>query len=90
LVSVLPIAGQKFPQYFEGYLEFFAVFQNLYLFIPRFLAEPLTFCGTQGFRGTLVGKHCLKVAEEVRRPYKTTNKIKNLITYNGSWKKIIT
>ena len=28
-------------QYFKGYLKFFAIFQNLYLFIPRFLAKPL-------------------------------------------------
>jgi hypothetical protein len=51
----LPTAGQKFPQYFEGYLEFFAVFPNFYLFIPRFLAERLMM-----FRGTLVGKHWYK------------------------------
>ena len=25
---VLPIAGQKFTRYFEGYLEFFAVFRD--------------------------------------------------------------
>jgi hypothetical protein len=37
-------------------LEFFAAFQNIYLFIPRFLAEPLTM-----FRGTLVGKHCSRL-----------------------------
>jgi len=30
---------KKFPQYFEAYLEFFAVFQHFYLFIPRFLAK---------------------------------------------------
>jgi hypothetical protein len=40
MTPVLPIAGQKFPRYFDGYLEFFAVFQNFYLFIPRFLAKP--------------------------------------------------
>jgi hypothetical protein len=37
-------------------LEFFAEFQSIYLFIPRFLAEPLTM-----FCGTLVGKLWLKV-----------------------------
>jgi hypothetical protein len=31
------------------------------IYIPRFLEEPLTmFCGTTGFLGTLVGKHCFK------------------------------
>jgi hypothetical protein len=33
-------------------LEFFTLFQNFYVFIPRFLAEPLTM-----ICGTLVGKH---------------------------------
>jgi hypothetical protein len=28
-----------FLQYFEIYLEFFTTFQNIYLFIPRFLVE---------------------------------------------------
>ena len=37
---------QTLPRYFEGYLELFAVFQNFYLFIPRFYAEPMSiFCG---------------------------------------------
>jgi hypothetical protein len=52
VTPVLPIAGQKFPRYFERHLEFFAVFKILYLFIPRFLAGlPTMFCGT------VVGKH---------------------------------
>jgi len=47
ITSVLPIAGQKLMQYFEGYLEFFMAFQNLYLLIPQFLAQLLTmFCRT--------------------------------------------
>lgn len=44
----LPIAGKNSPRY----LEIFAIFRDCSLFIPRFLAEPLTtFCET------LVGKH---------------------------------
>ena len=54
ITPVLPIGRQKFPRYFEGYLKFFAVFIDFYVFIPRFLAEPpTTFCGT------LPWKHCL-------------------------------
>ena len=36
--------------------NFVAVFQNSYVFIPQFLAEPLTM-----FFGTLFGKHRLRV-----------------------------
>ena len=36
----MPDEGYKLPRYFAGCLEFFAVFQNFFLFIPRFLAEP--------------------------------------------------
>jgi len=39
-IPPLLIAGQKFPQYFDGYLVFFVVFQNVYLFISRSVAEP--------------------------------------------------
>jgi hypothetical protein len=39
-------------RYFEEYLQFFEVFQNLNIFIPRFLAESLKM-----FCGTLIGKH---------------------------------
>ena len=56
ITPVLPIGGQKFPRYFEGYLKFFAVFKDFYVFIPRFLAEsPMT------FRGTLPWKRCLNL-----------------------------
>ena len=37
---------------FQGYLEFFTVFQNVSIFITRFQVAPLTM-----FRRTLVGKH---------------------------------
>jgi hypothetical protein len=46
-------AGQKFPRSLEGYLKFFAIFQNLHTFIRRFLAGPLMM-----FRAILGGKHC--------------------------------
>jgi len=49
IIPVLINAGQKSPQYSEGYLEFFATFHNFYLLVPRFRTEPLT-----KFRGTLV------------------------------------
>jgi hypothetical protein len=39
ITAVLSVAGQKFPGYFAGYLEYFTVSQYLYLFIPLFLAE---------------------------------------------------
>ena len=52
---LVPVAGRKFPQYSEGYLENFAVFQDVDVFIARFIAEPLLiFCGTADF---LFGKH---------------------------------
>lgn len=41
ITPVLRIAGQKFPQYSEEYLENFAVFQSVNVFIARFIAEPL-------------------------------------------------
>jgi len=47
---LLPNGGQKLPRYFKGYLEFFMVYQNGYVSIPQFLAEPwlekaaLNFC----------------------------------------------
>jgi hypothetical protein len=40
----------------------FRVVLTFFVFIPRFLAEPLTiFCRVLGFPGTLVGKHCCRV-----------------------------
>jgi len=41
--SELPVAGQKFPQYFKGYLEVFAVFYksyNIYFTILRGSPRP--------------------------------------------------
>jgi hypothetical protein len=35
----LPIAGKKFPRLFQGYLEFFEEFQNVYSFNSQFLTE---------------------------------------------------
>jgi hypothetical protein len=40
ITPVLPIAGQIFQPYFEGYLEFLAVLQSSYFFSPPFLAKP--------------------------------------------------
>ena len=55
ITSLLPTVRQKFPLYFQQYLELFAAFQILYLLIPRFLAEHLTM-----FCRTLAGKHWAK------------------------------
>ena len=44
---MFPTAVQKFPRYFEVYVEVFAVFQSSRVFILLFLTEPL-----QMFRGT--------------------------------------
>jgi len=38
---LLSIGRQEFARYFEGYLEFFAAFENFYFFIPRCDAENL-------------------------------------------------
>lgn len=52
--------GEKNPQHFERYLEFFAEFQNFF-YIPRFLVEHLTmFCGKLMFRRTQDGKHSFR------------------------------
>jgi hypothetical protein len=56
---ILPVDEQKIPRYFEGYSEVFALFQNLFLFIPQFLAEP-----QKMIYRTLVGKHCPTVTFE--------------------------
>jgi len=49
IIPVSIIAGHNSPQYSERHLEFFAMFHNFYLLVPRFQTEPLTM-----FRGTLV------------------------------------
>ena len=41
IIPVFPIFGQKLQQCSEGYLEIFAVFRGVYVFVVRFLAEPL-------------------------------------------------
>jgi hypothetical protein len=41
-MNITPISqteGQKFQQHIEEHLGFFAVFQNVYLFIPRFFVK---------------------------------------------------
>jgi len=47
----LPIAGQKFPRYFKGSLEFFAVYKKFYVFISLFFTVSLSM-----FRGAVLGK----------------------------------
>ena len=43
---MLSISGQISPPHFARYLEFSTAIQTFYLFIPRFLAQPLTMtCG---------------------------------------------
>ena len=47
LLQYFQFPDKKFSQYFEGYLLFFAAFQNSYVFIPPRLSRPLTmFCET--------------------------------------------
>jgi hypothetical protein len=69
ITSVLPIAGQKFPQYSKGYLEDFAVFQDVNVFIARFIAEPLLiFCGIAEFPEPSSGKIGLLHGSPTRGP----------------------
>jgi len=50
--NISPVFGGTF-----GIFRCNSKFQKFYVFIPWFLAEPLTlFWGTQGFSGSLVGK----------------------------------
>jgi hypothetical protein len=50
------ISEQNLPLSGKGYLKFFVVFRNFYVFIPRFFVEPLKmFCGALGFRGRVNG-----------------------------------
>ena len=59
-MPVLPATEQKFPRYFEEYLEFLRYLKIfIYLFIPQFLAEPLTV-----FSGTIVTKLWAKLEKE--------------------------
>jgi hypothetical protein len=67
-IPALPIAEQKLQRYFEGYLEFFAVCQYLFIylftrsFIPSFLAEPL-----MKLCGTLIRKRFHKLSRQVTK-----------------------
>jgi hypothetical protein len=60
---VLPIGEQKFPLYFENYFELFAMLQFIFVFIPRFLAEPFT-----AFSVALVGKYCFRLTSCFKEP----------------------
>jgi hypothetical protein len=57
IAPVLAITGQKFPRQIEGYFEFFAVFGNVYVFNPCFLAES-----RKMLCETAAGKHCIRLA----------------------------
>jgi hypothetical protein len=54
ITPVMPIARQKYPPYLEGYLEIFIVFQNFYLQIIRFFAQPQI-----KSRYSVYGQHCI-------------------------------
>jgi len=69
---ILLIAGQKFPQCLGGYLEFFAIFQNLYIFILRFLVGlPKHFPRNPG-RETLLQRN-VSITDERQADKKRTN-----------------
>jgi len=66
---LVPVAGRKFPQYSEGYLENFAVFQDVDVFIARFIAKPLLiFCGTADFPEPSLGNIGLLHGSPIRVP----------------------
>jgi hypothetical protein len=67
IVPLLPIAGQKFPQYLEGYLEFRAVRKNVYLFVSRFVEKSITI-----FRESLAEKHCSTVVSTITNRLRKT------------------
>ena len=53
---------ESFLLSFEGYLKIFAVFQNVYIFIPRFLPEPLAmFCGNLCHSALVASDHSATV-----------------------------
>jgi hypothetical protein len=48
----LPVPGQNFPRYFEGYFEFVSVFYNVRVFAAGVIVAALTM-----FRQIVVVKH---------------------------------
>jgi hypothetical protein len=60
ITPVLIIAEKNTGDIWRGYLEYFAVFQKLYLFIPQFHADPLMM-----FRGKLDEKHWLAAKSSI-------------------------
>jgi len=65
ITPVLSVAGPKFPQYAEGYLENFAVFQD----VDVFIAEPLLiFCGTAELPEFSLGDIALLHGSPIRVP----------------------
>jgi hypothetical protein len=63
ITPVLPIAGQKYLPYFEGYLEFFRVFQNFYLKITRSVTQPLM-KSRRSVAGQHWSSHCHKAPHD--------------------------
>jgi len=51
LLQYCQFAEQKFPRYFKGSSEFFAVYEEFYVFIPRFFTVTLSI-----FQGFVLGK----------------------------------
>lgn len=65
ITPVLPIAGQKFPRHFEGYLKFLRYF-NLYIYfkLSRWIRNGIEW--NTKVPWTLFGKHCNSVFVEGR------------------------
>jgi hypothetical protein len=62
---------KKFPRNFGTYLEYFAVFHNCYLFIPRLTAEPRTvFCRT--LLGKVLFREITDVCSEIHTEHINT------------------
>jgi hypothetical protein len=58
---------QNLPLSLKGYLKFFSVFRNFYIFIPRFSVEPLkTFGGALAFRRSVDG---INSSTSTQKPY---------------------
>jgi hypothetical protein len=74
------------------YLEYFAVFQNCYLFIPRLTAEPRTVFSRTLF-GKLLYRKIRDVCLEIHTEHKNTLNVQNVKflnikpagTYSSHW-----
>jgi hypothetical protein len=66
----------------ENFMWRSAIFSiYIYIYITRFLEEPLTTCGTPGFLGTLVGKHYFRPSGKKSKfhPSKSRSSLWNVI-----------